>query len=44
MLFGKKPQKGKYVKVKTPQAQKKQKAAIISYYVKKREQDKKKSK
>ncbi len=41
MLFGKKPSKGKYVKAKTPETQKKQKAAIINYYIKKREQDKK---
>ena len=44
MLFSKKASKGKYVKAKTPEAQKKQKAAIINYYVKKREQDNKKSK
>lgn len=44
MLFGKKPSKGKYVKAKTPEAQKKQKAAIISYYVQKREANKKKTK
>lgn len=41
MLFGKKPSKGKYVKAKTPEARKKQKAAIIGYYVNKREQNKK---
>lgn len=43
MLFGKKPGKGKFVRARTPETQKKQKAAIISYYVKKRE-DKKKNK
>ena len=41
MLFGKKLNKGKYVKAKTPDARKKQKVAIINYYVKKREQAKK---
>ena len=41
MLFGKKPSKGKYVKAKTPDAQKKQKAAIVSYYAKKRKEQKK---
>ena len=34
--------KGKYVKANTPEARKKQKAAIIGYYVKKRAEDKKK--
>lgn len=38
MLFGVKPKKGKYVKAKSPEAQKKQKAAIIRYYVNKRKQ------
>lgn len=38
MLFGKKPSKGKYVKAKNLEAQKKQKAVIISYYAKKREE------
>ena len=36
--------KGKYVKAKTPEATKKQKAAIIDYYAKKRAADKKKNK
>ena len=35
---------GKYVKAKTPEAKKKQKAAIIGYYTKKRADEKKKSK
>lgn len=38
MLFGKKPNKGKYVKANTHEAQKKQKVAIINYYIKKREE------
>ncbi len=36
----KKHQPGKYVKAKTPESIQKQKAAIVSYYVKKREADK----
>lgn len=35
---------GKYVKAKTPEAKMKQKAAIIGYYAKKREEEKKKGK
>lgn len=42
MLFGKKVSKGKYVKATNPESKRKQKAAIISYYIKKREQSKKK--
>ena len=34
--------KGKYVKAKTPEAKQKQRAAIIGYYTKKREEDKNK--
>lgn len=34
--------KGKYVKAKTPEARKKQKAAIIGYYVKKQAEEKNK--
>lgn len=44
MLFGRKAKKGKYVKSKSPDAYKKQKAAIISFYVKKREEKGKKKK
>ena len=36
--------KGKYVKVKTPEAKQKQRAAIIGYYTKKREEEKSKKK
>ena len=36
--------KGKYVKAKTPEAKQKQKVAIISYYTKKRAEEKKKNK
>lgn len=35
---------GKYVKAKTPEAKKKQTAAIIGYYAKKRAEEKKKNK
>ena len=35
--------KGKYVKAKTPEAKKKQRAAIIGYYTQKRAEEKKKS-
>ena len=35
---------GKYVKIKTPKVKEKQRAAIIGYYVKKRADEKKKSK
>lgn len=36
--------KSKYVKAKTPEAKRKQKAAIIEYYTKKRAEEKKKNK
>lgn len=36
--------KGKYVKAKTPAAKQKQRAAIIGYYTKKREEEKNKNK
>ena len=36
--------KGKYVKAQTPAAKEKQKAAIISYYTKKRAEEKEKNK
>ena len=36
--------KSKYVKAKTPEAKQKQKVAIISYYTKKRAEEKKKNK
>ena len=36
--------KSKYVKAKTPEAKQKQKAAIISYYTKKRAEEQKKNK
>ena len=36
--------KGKYVKAKTPEAKKKQRAAIIEYYAQKRAEEKKKAK
>lgn len=35
--------KSKYVKAKTPEAKQKQKAAIISYYTKKRAEEKKRN-
>ena len=35
--------KSKYVKAKTPEAKRKQKAAIIGYYTKKRAEEKKKN-
>lgn len=35
---------GKYVKAKTPEAKRKQKAAIIGYYTKKRAEEKTKNK
>ena len=37
-----KPPKSKYAKAKTPEMVKKQRAAIISYYVNKRKENKKK--
>ena len=41
-MLNKKPlTKGKYVKAKTPEAKKKQQAAIIGYYTKKRAEGKK---
>lgn len=41
-MLNKKPlTKGKYVKAKTPAAKKKQQAAIVGYYTKKRTEDKK---
>ncbi len=43
MLKRKPFQSGKYVKAKTPEAQKKQRAAITSYYTKKREEEKRKT-
>ena len=43
MLKENKPKQGKYVKAKTPKARQKQKAAIISYYIKKRAEEKKKN-
>lgn len=36
--------KGKYVQAKTPEAKRKQRAAIISYYAKKRAEEKKSNK
>ena len=36
--------KSKYVKAKTPEAKRKQSAAIIGYYTKKRAEEKKKNK
>ena len=36
--------KGKYVKARTPEAKRKQKAAIIKYYATKRAEEKKKNK
>lgn len=44
MLKKKSTGKGKYVKAKTPEAKKKQKAAIIGYYAKKRAEEQKKNK
>lgn len=42
MHFNKDKKKNLYVKAKTPEARKRQKAAIISYYVKKKGTEKKK--
>ena len=44
-MLKKKPlEKSKYVKAKTPEAKRKQNSAIISYYAKKRAEEKKKNK
>lgn len=42
MFFNKEKKKGTFVKAKTPQAQKKQKAAIAAYYAKKSDTPQKK--
>lgn len=44
MLRKKQLGKGKYVKAKSPEARKKQKAAIISYYTQKHAEEKQKKK
>lgn len=44
-MINKKPLgKGRYVKAKTTEAKRKQKAAIIGYYTKKRSEERKKNK
>lgn len=42
MLVDKEKKRIGYIKAKTPEARKKQKAAIVAYYAKKREESKKK--
>ena len=44
MFFNKEKKKSSFVKAKTPEARKKQKLAIVSYYAKKKNQPKKKGK
>ena len=44
MLTKKKISNGKYVKAKTPEAKRKQKAAIIGYYINKKKEENSKKK
>lgn len=42
MFFNKEKKRSKYVKAKDPESRKRQKAAIVAYYVNKRKNSKKK--